>query len=81
MLGETEFGPFFDGSALIALQAVWLSALTWRGTGGVQRLAPFVLGAVLAAALVARDEVVLFVELEPTCASQLYAQCSRCATT
>ena len=53
VLGETEFGPFFDGSALIALQAVWLSALAWRGTGGVQRLAPFVLGAVLAAALVA----------------------------
>jgi len=53
VLGTPEFSPFFDASALIALQGVTLIVLFWRQLGSVQRLAPFVLSSMLAASLYA----------------------------
>jgi hypothetical protein len=52
-IGTPEFSQFFDPSALIALQAISLMVLFWRQLGMLQRLAPFVFGALLWAALYA----------------------------
>lgn len=53
VLGTPEFSQFFDPAALIALEGIALIVLFWPRLGTLQKIAPFVFGAVLWAALYA----------------------------